>query len=103
MVNPSFQWSGEDKLNLQHAYLCEQDGEHVLPLEADGQMDQSEAFVKRRGPVEELHLVGGELPGDVPAGRLVGFDCSQVSLHHTCSRGGGSRVGKMRRHIGADV
>lgn len=47
-------------------YLCEQDGQHILPLEADGQMDQGEAHVESRGPVEEVHLVGSELPGDVP-------------------------------------
>lgn len=78
--------AGEDKLNPLCACLGEQDGEHVLPLEADGQVDQREAHVEGRGPAEELHLVGGELPGDVPAGRLVGFDGGQVSLHHACGR-----------------
>ena len=68
-------------------YLCEQDGEHVLPLEADGQMHQREAHIKGRGAVEELHLVCSELPGDVSARRLVGFYRCQVSLHHACSRG----------------
>lgn len=71
----------------QDAYLCKQDGQHVLSLEADCQMHQGEAHIKRRGPAEELHLVGSELPGNVPARRLVGFYCRQVSLHHSCSPG----------------
>lgn len=49
-------------------------------------MDQGVAHAKRRGPVEELHLVSSELPGDVPTRRLVGFYCCHVSFHHTCSQ-----------------
>lgn len=90
----------------QDAYLCEQDGQHVLPLEADGQMDQGEAYIKRRRAVEELHLVSSELPGDIPAGRLVGFYCRQVSLHHACSPGeeeGGRKVRKWDTNIGTET
>ncbi|KAG7228045.1 hypothetical protein INR49_005667 [Caranx melampygus] len=50
-------------------------------------MDQGEAHIKCRGPVEELHLVSCELPGDVTSGRLVGFHCRQVPLHDACSEG----------------
>lgn len=66
----SFKSSGMANTNQIHkySYLCEQDGEHVLPLEADGQVDQREAHIKRRGPVKELHLVSSELPGDVATG-----------------------------------
>ena len=62
-------------------------------------MDQGEAYIKRRGPVEELHLVSGELPGDVATGWLVGFYCRQVSLHHACSkeRKEGQKMGDKRR------
>lgn len=65
--------------------LGEQHGQHVLPLEADGQVHQGEAHVERRGAVEELHLVRRELPGDVAARGLVGLHRRQVALHHTCT------------------
>lgn len=62
--------SGVSKTNkiYEDAYLCKQDGQHVLPLEADGEVDQGEAYIKRRGPVEERHLVSSELPGNVTTG-----------------------------------
>ena len=50
-------------------------------------MDQGEAHVERGGAVEELHLVGSELSGDVACGRLVGFYRRQVSLHDAWRRG----------------
>lgn len=70
---------------LPVSYLCEKNGQHVLPLKADGQMDQGVTCIKRRGPVKKLHLVGSELPGDVPSRGLVCFYCRQVSFHHACS------------------
>lgn len=69
-------------------YLRQQDSQHVLSLEANSQMDQGEAHVKGRGPVEELNLVSRELPGDVTTRRLVGFNSCQISLNNTCSREG---------------
>lgn len=79
-------------------HLSEQDGQHVLPLEADGQVHQSEAHVERRGPVEELHLVRGELPSDVAARRLVGLHRGQVPLHHTFSTHRGKRKEGKRKN-----
>lgn len=51
---------------MLNTHLREQDGEHVLPLEADGQVHQRVANVKGRRAVQQAHLICGELPGDVP-------------------------------------
>lgn len=67
---------------LRSPHLGEQDGQHVLPLEADGQVHQSEAGVKGGRSVEQPYLVCGELPRNVSPRRLVGLHCRQVPLHH---------------------
>lgn len=48
-------------------------------------MHQGVACIERRGPVKKLHLVGSELPGDVPSRGLVCFYCRQVPFYHACS------------------
>lgn len=49
------------------AHLSEEDGQHVLPLEADGQVHQGVAHVEGRRAVQQPHLVRRQLPGDVPS------------------------------------
>lgn len=47
-------------------------------------MDQGVACIECRGPVKELHFVGGELPSDVPSRGLVCLYRRQVSFHNAC-------------------
>lgn len=55
-------------------------------------MDQGVACIKRRGAIKKLHLIGSELPSDVPSRGLVCFYCRQISLYHACrGRGKGRR------------
>lgn len=65
------------------AHLSEEDGQHVLPLEADGQVHQGVAHVEGGRAVQQPHLVRRQLPGNVPSGRLVGFHCSQITFHNS--------------------
>lgn len=69
------------------ADLSEEHRKHVLALETNGEVHQSEAGVKRRRTVQQANLVGGQLTCDVTTWWLIGFDCSQIALHHSCEGG----------------
>lgn len=57
-------------------HLREQDGEHVLSLEADRQVHERVPHVKSRGTIQQAYFICGKLAGNVSSWRLVSFHSS---------------------------